>query len=201
MAALQTLSSRMEKFITNNEMLKQTELISVFHEAEIQQKVAEFIDTMHNKYTEDTQFKYIINQVEKDEYRPLSIENPFKSTRIAGYMAKMFNWIRTHEIQVLREQYEKGQELVANARSTGRRRDINKALEAAQSLRKILAERYEGRLWHEETVAGSIDPRLKRTGEDLKALTELKGNITEFIKVVQIEFDSASKHRTVEDEK
>jgi hypothetical protein len=111
-------------------------------------------------------------------------------------MAKMFNWIRTHEIQVLREQYDKGQELVANARSTGRRRDINKASEAAESLRKILAERYEGRLWHEENVAASIDPRLKRTDDDLKALNELKGNIAEFIKVVQVEFDTASTQRT-----
>jgi hypothetical protein len=186
----------MEKFITTNEMLKQTELINIFHEAEIQQKTAELIDTMHNKYGEDTQFKYIMDEVKKDEYSPLSIENPFKSTRVAGYMAKMFNWIRTHEIQVLREQYDKGQELVANARSTGRRRDINKASEAAESLRKILAERYEGRLWHEENVAGSIDPRLKRTDDDLKALNELKGNIAEFIKVVEVEFDTASTQGT-----
>ena len=58
---------------------------------------------------------------------------------------------------------------------------------------EILEERYEGRLWQEETVAGRIDPRFKRTAESLEQLNVLKGNIQEFTANVNKEFESASK--------
>jgi hypothetical protein len=60
-------------------------------------------------------------------------------------------------------------------------------------LDEILEERYEGRLWQEETVAGRIDPRFKRTDESLEQLNVLKGNIQEFTANVNKEFESASK--------
>jgi hypothetical protein len=60
-------------------------------------------------------------------------------------------------------------------------------------LEEILQERYEGRLWQEETVAGRIDPRLKRTDESLEQLNELKRNIQEYIVNVDKEFAPASK--------
>jgi hypothetical protein len=191
----------METFITTNDMLKQTELVKIFHQATLQQQTAKFLDAMHEKYGEDKQFKYIMNEIRQDGYRPMSIENPFKSAKVAGYMARMYNWIRDHELQQLQEEYEKAQTAVVNARSTGRRKDINKALESAGRLQGILQERYEGRLWHEETVAEQIDPRLKRTDENLQALNELKGKIQEFIKVVNVEFDVASKQDHVDGEK
>jgi len=60
-------------------------------------------------------------------------------------------------------------------------------------LAEILEERYEGRLWQEETVAGKIDPRFKRTEESLEQLNELKRNIQEFVVKVKKEFEAASK--------
>lgn len=58
---------------------------------------------------------------------------------------------------------------------------------------EILEERYEGRLWQEETVAGKIDPRFKRTDESLEQLNGLKRNIQEFVVKVNKEFEAASK--------
>jgi len=60
-------------------------------------------------------------------------------------------------------------------------------------LEEILQERYEGRLWQEETVAGRIDPRFKRTEGSLEQLNQLKSNIQEFIVNVNKEFEAASK--------
>lgn len=57
----------------------------------------------------------------------------------------------------------------------------------------MLEDRYEGKLWHEEIVTGKIDPRLKRTDENLAALNELKRNIGECITGIRKEFETASK--------
>ena len=62
----------------------------------------------------------------------------------------------------------------------------------------MLADRYEGKLWHEETITGKIDPRLKRTDENLAALNALKGNIEESITRIRKEFEAASKARDAE---
>lgn len=59
----------------------------------------------------------------------------------------------------------------------------------------MLEDRYEGKLWDEEIVTGKIDPRLKRTDENLAALNELKGNIGECIAGIRKEFEEASKAR------
>lgn len=70
------------------------------------------MSSMHEKYADDPQFKYIMEAIKKEKYQPLSIENPFKGTKVAGYLARMYNWIREHELQTLREDYENAQELV-----------------------------------------------------------------------------------------
>jgi len=56
-----------------------------------------------------------------------------------------------------------------------------------------MEERYSGTLWHEESVAEQIDPRLKRTDENRKQLDELKAKIYELIVLLSKEFDAASK--------
>jgi len=80
-----------------------------------------------------------------------------------------------------------------NARSTGRRRDINKALKAALDLEIVLEERYDGLLWRQEEIAGDIDPRLRRTDENIAQLDELKANIRQCITDIREEFEAASK--------
>jgi hypothetical protein len=71
-------------------------------------------------------------------------------------------------------------------------------LKAALDLEIILEERYDGLLWRQEEIAGEIDPRLKRTDENLAQLEELKTNIRECISSIRGEFAEASKS---EDEK
>jgi len=53
--------------------------------------------------------------------------------------------------------------------------------------------RYSGKIWHEEEVAGSLDPRLKRKDENLEALNMLKGNIEGSIRAIRREFENASR--------
>jgi methyl coenzyme M reductase subunit C-like uncharacterized protein (methanogenesis marker protein 7) len=56
-----------------------------------------------------------------------------------------------------------------------------------------IRERYEGKLWHEEMVAGRLDVRFQRSEEDLKALNELKGEIQDVVAQIRKEFEEASK--------
>lgn len=92
----------MESFITTNDLLKQTALPDIFHQGQTQQQADAFMSSMHEKYADDPQFKYIMEAIKKEKYQPLSIENPFKGTKVAGYLARMYNWIREHELQTLR---------------------------------------------------------------------------------------------------
>jgi len=73
-------------------------------------------------------------------------------------------------------------------------------LDEADRLENILETRYEGKLWHEETITGEIDPRLKRTEENLAALNELKENIIDCVEGIRKEFKEAQKARTMEDD-
>jgi len=66
-------------------------------------------------------------------------------------------------------------------------------LKAALDLEIILEERYDGLLWRQEEIAGDIDPRLKRTDENIAQLEELKTNIRECISSIRGEFAEASK--------
>ena len=76
-------------------------------------------------------------------------------------------------------------------------------MKAALDLEIILEERYDGLLWRQEEIAGDIDPRLKRTDENIAQLEELKTNIRECITSVRGEFAEASKseEEKVEEEK
>jgi hypothetical protein len=56
-----------------------------------------------------------------------------------------------------------------------------------------IQERYEGKLWDEEMVAERLDMRFARSGEDLKALNELKRQIHDVVAQIKKEFDEASK--------
>jgi hypothetical protein len=66
-------------------------------------------------------------------------------------------------------------------------------LKAALDLEIILEERYDGLLWRQEEIAGDIDPRLKRTDENIVQLEELKTKIRECISSIRGEFAEASK--------
>jgi len=108
---LEKLSTRMETFINTNELLKQTRLREIFHKGEAQQKTDAFLQMMHAKYDNDAQFKYILSQMQpKEPSKP--IEKEYTTTRIGGWTARMYNWIRGHEIERLREDFDNAKELV-----------------------------------------------------------------------------------------
>lgn len=71
-------------------------------------------------------------------------------------------------------------------------------MDEADRLENILENRYSGKLWREESITGEIDPRLKRTDENLAALNELQGNIVDCIVRIREEFEEASKARESE---
>jgi hypothetical protein len=102
----------MESFITNNDLLKQTALPDIFHQGQTQQLADAFMSAMQEKYAEDPQYKHIMEGIKDERYQPLTIENPFRTTKVAGYLARMYNWIREHELQQLREDYADARELV-----------------------------------------------------------------------------------------
>ena len=56
-----------------------------------------------------------------------------------------------------------------------------------------MEERYDGLLWRQEEIAGDIDPRLKRTDENIVRLNKLKLKIQDCIKQIRDEFAAASK--------
>ena len=58
--------------------------------------------------------------------------------------------------------------------------------------------RYEGKLWKEESITGEIDPRLKRTDENMARLNEMKEKIAYCILGIRKEFEAASKAREME---
>lgn len=103
----------MENYITTNDFFQRTALPNIFHESEIQQKAETFLEAIQAQYGDDEQYKYVMEEIKNEKIKPVEWENPFKSARLAGYLAKMFNWIRDHELQQLREEYDKAQNLVS----------------------------------------------------------------------------------------
>jgi hypothetical protein len=101
----------MERFINTNDLLKQTKLPEIFHQGETQQRTEAFLETMHAKYAKDPQFKYVLSQFKPNDVST-SIEMEYKSTRIAGWAAKLFNWIRNHELRQLQEDFQNAKDLV-----------------------------------------------------------------------------------------
>jgi hypothetical protein len=110
--ALYRLTSRMETYVNTNDLLKQTALPDIFHQGKLQQEVDAFLDAMQEKYGSDKQYKYIIEEIKKDKIEPVQFESPLKGTKLVGLVARMLNWLRDHEIQQLREQYEEARNLV-----------------------------------------------------------------------------------------
>lgn len=100
----------METYINTNELLQRTALSRVFHESELQQQADAFLEAIYEKYGEDEQYKYLIEEVKNEKIEPLS--HPIKSARFAGFLSKMFNWVRDRELQQLREEYEHSKEIV-----------------------------------------------------------------------------------------
>jgi hypothetical protein len=70
---------------------------------------------MESVYGEDPQYKYIMEKVQNEKYVPMSFENPVKSARLAGYIVRFLNWIRDHELQQLRQEFENAQTIVFNS--------------------------------------------------------------------------------------
>jgi len=67
---------------------------------------------MREHHGNDDQYKYVMEEIRNEKIKPIVWGNPFKSARIAGFLAKTFNWIRDHELQQLREEYRNAQSLV-----------------------------------------------------------------------------------------
>jgi hypothetical protein len=101
----------MESFITTNDLLKKTALPEILHQGGTQKRADAFLEVMQNQYSEDPQYKHLIESADtKDE--PMEIENGIKNTRIAGYMERVLNWLRKHELRVLQGLYEDAKRLV-----------------------------------------------------------------------------------------
>lgn len=103
----------MEIYINSNDLLKQTALPDIFHQGKLQQQVDTFLEKMQERYGDDKQYQYIIEEIKKDKIEPVQFESPLKGTKLVGLVARMMNWLRDHEIQQLREQYEQAQNLVS----------------------------------------------------------------------------------------
>ena len=56
-----------------------------------------------------------------------------------------------------------------------------------------MEDRYDGLLWRQEEIAGDIDPRLRRTDENIAQLNELKASIRDCVTKIREEFAAASK--------
>jgi len=59
-------------------------------------------------------------------------------------------------------------------------------------LEELLEERYQGRLWQQEIMVEKLDPRLKRTDENMAKLSQLQQDIKAFIVQIHKEFEAAS---------
>jgi hypothetical protein len=103
----------MENYINTNDLLRKTAIPNIFHESEIQQQADLFLSTMQEWHGEDEQYKHFMEEIGKEKIEPISWENPLKSARLAGFLAKIFNWVRDHEVQQLREEYERAQAVVS----------------------------------------------------------------------------------------
>ena len=104
----------MENYINTNDFLQKTALPNIFHESEIQQRADLFLAAMQEWHGEDEQYKHFMEEIGKEEIEPVSWEKPLKSARLAGFLAKIFNGVRDHEIEQLREEYERAQAVVSN---------------------------------------------------------------------------------------
>jgi hypothetical protein len=102
----------MGTYVNTNYLFKQTTVPNIFHQGKLQQKVDAFLEGMQEKYVDDAQYKYIIEGIKKEKIEPVQFESPLKGTKVAGFIARTLNWLRDHEIQQLREQYEQAQNLV-----------------------------------------------------------------------------------------
>ena len=111
-AMMYRFKSQMEQFVTTNEFLKRTALQKVISEGEIQKQATELIGAMTWKFGEDPQFKYYMQEENHKYEATTSFEKPMKSAKVAGVFARIYNYIREHELQILRQQYESAQLLV-----------------------------------------------------------------------------------------
>ena len=95
----------MESFVTTNDLLKKTALPEIFHQGGTQKRADAFLEAMHNEYSNDPQYKHLIESADT-KYKPMEIENGFKNAKVGGYMERMLNWLRKHELRVLQDLYE-----------------------------------------------------------------------------------------------
>ena len=86
------------------------------------------------------------------------------------------------------------------AKSTGQRRHIIQALIAARRLEDRVEQRYDGTLWHQETITGRIDPRFRRSEDNVAAVEALKNSIADCISDMRKEFAPGPKAATDKDD-
>jgi len=118
-AVLYRYTTRIETFFTTNDFFRKTALPKILFEAETQRQANAFLEAMQEQYGNDAQYKYIMDKVKKEKYVPLEFESPLKGSRIIGWIARMLDWIRSRELQALREEYEHALDLVCPFRCHG----------------------------------------------------------------------------------
>jgi hypothetical protein len=92
----------MEAFVNNNDLLKKTQVPTVFKQSELQQKVNIFIEVMQEKYGEDEQYKYIVEPAKNQKYEPMDLGRQFQGGKFTGWLANKVTRLRVREIKVFK---------------------------------------------------------------------------------------------------
>jgi hypothetical protein len=116
LATLEEFSSRIEAFVNNNDLLKETHAGTVFKQSELQQKVNIFIEVMREKYGEDEQYKYIVEPAKNQKYEPMDIGGRFQGGKFTGWLADKVTRLRVREMEAFKLQLDSALLFVATLR-------------------------------------------------------------------------------------
>ena len=195
----------MENYINESRFLRRTVLPELFHQGELQQKADIFLEKMEAKYGKDEDYQTIM--AERLAYVGW-IEGPQPDKETKPLVPWMFNLVhhgleltRSLELQTLEDEYKQTQEYYDAAKASGRRKDVQKAIAQSYRLESILKYRYDGILWEEDMAAGKIDPRLKRSKEEMEKLERLQNGLREMIAKVRRDLGDVLDDGTGRDKK
>ena len=96
----------MEAFVNNNDLLKKTQVPTVFKQSELQQRVNIFIEAMREKYGEDEQYKYIVEPAKNQKYEPMDLGGQFRGGKLVGWIANKVTRLRVREIKAFKSQLD-----------------------------------------------------------------------------------------------
>jgi len=196
----------METYINDSTFLRRTVLPQLFHQAKLQQRADIFLQKMDEKYGNEATYQTIIAQrlkIAEDAELPdidhadgLNQVDPETGKRekrrvvgwgFLGFLQWALEALRGIEIGELESEYAMTQAHYKAAKRSGRRKDVERAIEQTYKIESILKYRYDGILWEKDMAAGKIDPRLKRTKEEMDKLEGLQNAIRELIAQIREE--------------